>query len=150
MSVTTSPRWIIHRGKWRRHVFTMHNQTVVPLLSNTKKASLHAVHPSFVNTAIDNMADNRVLKFRPPPINDEETYLTGRQRATPAQLRSGHCKLLNSYKRDWNRLTLQVVQPVEWSRRKFLTCSTSPRTPPLWHLRIYGTVLSRRYENWAL
>ena len=57
-------------------LFTRHNQTVVPLLANTKKASLHAVHTSFVNTAIDNMMDNRVLNYRPPPINDEETYLT--------------------------------------------------------------------------
>ena len=62
-------------------LFTRHNQTVVPLLSNTKKKSLQAVHPSFVNTAIDNMTDNRVLNLRPPPINDEETYLTRRQRA---------------------------------------------------------------------
>ena len=80
-------------------LFTRHNQTVVPLLANTEKASLQAVHTSFVNTAIDNMTDNRVLNYRPPPINDEETYLTRRQRPTLSQLRSGHCKLLNSYKK---------------------------------------------------
>ena len=40
-------------------LFTRHNQTVVPLLANTKQASLQAVHTSFVNTAIDNMTDNR-------------------------------------------------------------------------------------------
>ena len=62
-------------------LFTRHNQTVVPLLANTKKASLQAVHTSFVNTAIDNMTDNRVLNYRPPPMSDEETYLTRRQRA---------------------------------------------------------------------
>ena len=73
------------------------NQTVVPLLANAKKASLQAVHTSFVNTAIDNMRDNRVLNYRPPPISDKEIYLTRRQRATLSQLRSGHCKLLNSY-----------------------------------------------------
>ena len=56
---------------------------------------------------IDNMKDNRVLNYQPPPNNDEETYLTRPQRATLSQLRSGHCKLLNSYKK---RLTLQVVQ----------------------------------------
>ena len=80
-------------------LFTRHNQTVVPLLANTKKASHQAVHTSFVNTAINNMTDNRVLNYRPPPISDEETYLTRRQRATLSQLRSGHCKLLNSYKK---------------------------------------------------
>ena len=60
-------------------LFTRHNQTVLPL--------------------IDNMTDNRVLNYRPPPNNDEETYLTRRRRATLSQLRSGHCKLLNSYKK---------------------------------------------------
>ena len=42
---------------------------------------------------------NRVLNYRPPPISDEEIYLTRRQRVTLSQLRSGHCKLLNSYKK---------------------------------------------------
>ena len=79
--------------------FTRHNQTVLSLLANTKKTSLQAVHTSFVNTAIDNMTDNRVLNYRPPPISDEEIYLTRRHRATLSQLRSGHWKLLNSYKK---------------------------------------------------
>ena len=79
-------------------LFTRHNQTVVPLLANTKKESLQAVHTSIVNTAIDNMTHNRVLNYQPPPINDQETYMSRRQRATLSQLRSGHCKLLNSYK----------------------------------------------------
>ena len=80
-------------------LFTRHNQTVVPLLANTKKASLQTVHTSFVNTAIYNMMDNIVLNYRPPPISDEESYLMRRKRATLSQLRSGHCKLLNSYKK---------------------------------------------------
>ena len=80
-------------------LFTRHNQTVVPLLANTKKASLQAVHTSFVNSAIYNMTNNRVLNCRPPAISDEEIYLTRRQRTTLSQLRSGHCKLLNSYKK---------------------------------------------------
>ena len=128
-------------------LFTRHNQTVVPVLANTKKASLQAVHTSFVNTAIDNMTDNRVLNYRPPPIIDEETYLTRRQQATLSQLRSGHCKLLNAFKKRLN--LLQVVQTVEWIRRMFLACSTEPLTLPLWHLKTYGTDPSRRYENWA-
>ena len=57
-------------------LFTRDNQTVLPLLANTKKASLQAVHTSFVNTAIDNMTDNIILNYRPPPISDEEIYLT--------------------------------------------------------------------------
>ena len=54
-------------------LFTRHKQTVLPLLANTKN--------------------------RPPPISDEEIYLTRRQRAILSQLRSCHCKLLNSYKK---------------------------------------------------
>ena len=82
----------------RETLFTRHNQTVVPLLENTKKASLQAVHTSFVN-----MTHNKVLSYRPPPISDEEIYLTRRQRATLSQLRSGHCKLLNFYKKRLNQ-----------------------------------------------
>ena len=55
--------------------FTRHNQ---------------AVHTSCVNTAIDNMTNNRVLNYRPPPINYEETYVRRRQRATLSPLHSGH------------------------------------------------------------
>ena len=76
-------------------IFTRHSQTVLPLLANNKKATLRT---SFVNTAIDDMMDNRVLNNRPPPINDEE-FLLSRQQTTLSQLRSGHCKLLNSYKK---------------------------------------------------
>ena len=80
-------------------IFTRHNQTVLPLLENNRKDTLQTLHTSFVNTAIDNMKDNRVLNNRHPPINDEETLLSRRQRTTLSQLRSGHCKLLNSYKK---------------------------------------------------
>ena len=80
-------------------IFTIHYQTVLPLLANNRKNKLQALHTSFVNTAIGNMKDNRVLSNRPPSINDEETLLPRRQRTTLSQLRSGHCKLLNSYKK---------------------------------------------------
>ena len=80
-------------------IFTRHYQTVLPLLVNNRKDTLQALHTSFVNTSIGNMKDNRVLNSRPPSINDEETLLQRRQRTTLSQLRSGHCKLLNSYKK---------------------------------------------------
>ena len=71
-------------------IFTRHNQTVLPLLTNNKKDTPH------FSIQIDNMLDNRVLNSRPPPINDEETHLSRRQRAIISQLGSG---LLNSYKK---------------------------------------------------
>ena len=79
-------------------IFTRHNQTVLPLLANNKKDTLQVIHISFVNRVIDNMTYNRVLNNRPPPINDEETPLSRRQRQL-SQLGSGHCKLLYSYKK---------------------------------------------------
>ena len=79
-------------------IFTGHYQTVLPVLANNRKDTLHALHTLFVNTAICNMKDNGVLNNRSPSINDEETLLP-RQRTTLSQLRSGHCKLLNSYKK---------------------------------------------------
>ena len=83
----------------KKIIFTRHYQTMLPLLENNRKDTLQALHTSFVNTAIDNMKDNRVLNNRPPPISDEETLLSRRQRTTLSQLRSGHCKLLNSCKK---------------------------------------------------
>ena len=80
-------------------IFTRHNQTLLPPLANNRKDTLQALHTSFVNTAMDNMKDNRLLNNWPPPINDEETPLSRRQRTTLSQLRSGHCELLNSYKK---------------------------------------------------
>ena len=63
-------------------IFTIHYQTVLRLLANNRKDTLQALHTLFVNTAIDNMKDNRVLNNRPPPINDEKTLLSRRQRTT--------------------------------------------------------------------
>ena len=80
-------------------IFTRHYQTVLPLLANNRKYTLQARHISFVSTAMGNMKDNRVLNNRPPSTNDEETLLPRRQRTTLSQLRSVHCKLLNSYKK---------------------------------------------------
>ena len=112
-------------------LFTRHNQTVVPLLANTTKASLQAVHTPFVNTAIDNMTDNRVLNYRPPPINDEETYLTRRQRATLSHLRSGHCKLLNSYKKRLKQPDSSSCPDCGMDPQDVPHLFDAPLTPPL-------------------
>ena len=105
-------------------ILTRHNKTVLPLLANRK----YTLHTSFVNTAIDNMKDNRVLNNRPPPINDEETLLSRRQRTTLSHLLSGHCKLLNSYKKRLNKVFLQIVQTVEWIHRMYVSCSIARLT----------------------
>ena len=45
------------------------------------------------------MKDIRVLNNRSPPMNDKEILSSIRQWATLSQLRSRHCKLLNSYEK---------------------------------------------------
>ena len=50
-------------------IITRHYQTVLQLLENNRKDTLQALHTSFVNRAIGNMKDNRVLNNRPPSSN---------------------------------------------------------------------------------
>ena len=116
-------------------IVTRHYQTVLPLLANNRKDPLQALHTSFVNTAISNMKDNRVLNNLPPSINDEETLLSRRKRTTLSQLRSGHCKLLNSYK-NWPAKVRNVPQqrtnawtkPFVPSMQEFLVATSANRT----------------------
>ena len=82
--------------KMKETNFSRHNQTVLPLLANNKKDTLMHFTPHLSAIDIDNIKYNRVLNNRHPPINDEETLLSRRQREIISQLRSGHCKLLNS------------------------------------------------------
>ena len=59
------------------------------------------IHTEAVMRAINSQQPNKVLRNRPPPISSEEDTLRRPQRTTLSQLRSGHCRLLNSYQ---NRL----------------------------------------------
>ena len=69
-------------------LFTRHRNTVEPMmLADNRKATLQAIHCDAVNKA-----------GLPHPINDSEKDLTRMERATLAQLRSGYCRLLGSYK----------------------------------------------------
>ena len=51
-----------------------------------------------VNQAVTSLGGNVVLDDRPPAINISQRELTRKERTTLAQLRSGHCRLLGSYK----------------------------------------------------
>ena len=63
-----------------------------------RKATLQVIHTDAVNKAIKDQKNNIVLDDLSHPINDSEKDLTRMERATLAQLRSGYCKLLSSYK----------------------------------------------------
>ena len=85
------------KRRMKETLFTRHRNTVEPMmLANNRKATLQAFHS--VNKAVKDQKNNIVLDGLPHPINDSEKDLTRKERATIAQLRSGYCKLLGSYK----------------------------------------------------
>ena len=79
-------------------LYSKHHTTIAPLLADTTKESLKAVHTAAVSKSRRKQTVNRVLRDRPPDISGTEISLRRPQRTTLSQLRSGHCHLLNSYK----------------------------------------------------
>ena len=79
----------------KERLFTRHHSNVeLMMIANDRKA----IHTKAVNKAVNSQRRNVVLDVRPPLINVSEKELTRKKRTTLAQLRSGHCKLLGSYK----------------------------------------------------
>ena len=80
-------------------LYTRHRKTVEPMMVNMieKLHSKHS-HTAAVVKAIQCHERNVVLDGRPPPISNSEKELTRMERSTLAQLRSGYCRLLGSYK----------------------------------------------------
>ena len=76
-------------------LFTRHRSAVEPLMiTKDRKITLQAIHTMTVNQAVTSLGRNVVLNDRPPAINISEKELTRKERTTLAQLRSGHCILL--------------------------------------------------------
>lgn len=61
------------------------------------KTAIKELHTTTVSKVLQEYEVNNVLLHHPPSINPEELKLTRRERSSLAQLRSGYCKLLNSY-----------------------------------------------------
>ena len=79
--------------------FARHRNTVEQvMLADNRNATIQAIHTEAVNKAVKDPKKNIVLDDLPHPINHSEKDLTRKERATLAQLRSGYCKLLGSYK----------------------------------------------------
>ena len=68
------------------------------MLADSRKATLQSIHTAAVNKAVKDQDTNIVLDDLPHPINDSDKDLTRKERVTLAQLRSGYCRLLGSYK----------------------------------------------------
>ena len=75
-------------------LFTRHRSTVEPtMVANDRKATLRPIHTREVNQEVNVVLDNR-----PPLINNSENVLTRNEGTILGQLKSGHCRLLGSYK----------------------------------------------------
>ena len=93
-SITTSDT----KRRMKETLFTRHRSTVKPMIIAKDRTTPQAIHTKAVNQAVNSQRRNVVLDDRPPLINISEKELTRKERTTFAQLRSGHCRLLGSYK----------------------------------------------------
>ena len=99
MPATPSPQEKPPKKRMKEILFTRHRNPVEPImLADNRKATLQAIHTDAVNKAVKDQKKNIVLDDLPHPINNSEKDLTRKERATLAQLRSGYCKLVGSYK----------------------------------------------------
>ena len=98
MYVTPSQKATPER-QMKETLYTRQRDTVEPIMVKTyRKATLQALPTNAVDKAVKCHERNVVLDDGPPPINSADKELTTRERSTLAQLRSGHCRLLGSYK----------------------------------------------------
>ena len=87
------------KRRMQETLFTRHRNTVEPMmLADNMKGILQAIHTDAVNNALIDQKKIIMLDDLPHPINNSEKDLTRKERVTLAQLRSGYCKLLGSYK----------------------------------------------------
>ena len=96
------------------------------MVKNDRKATLHT---AAVVKAVQCHERNVVLDGRPPPISNSEKVLTRKERSTLAQLRSGICRLLGSYKSRIKKDTnLDVCGTTPHDVKHLFVCPAHPRT----------------------
>ena len=84
------------KRRMKETLYTRHRNTVEPMMvEKNRKAALHT---DAVDKAVKSHERNVMLDGRPPPISNLEKDLTRKERSALAQLRSGYCRLLGSYK----------------------------------------------------
>ena len=88
----------IPERQMKETLYTRHLNTVEPIMVENDRKALQALHTAAVVKAVQCHERNVVLDGRPPPISNSEKELTRKEHSTLAQLRSGYCRLLGSYK----------------------------------------------------
>ena len=103
---------------------------------NDRKATLQALHTAAVVKVVQCHERNVVLDGRPPPISNSEKELTRKELLTIAQLRSGYCRLLGSYK---SRIKKDANLDVCARRLMMSSISSFARLTRLhWYRQTYG------------
>ena len=90
---------IITERQMKVTLYTRHRNTVEQtMVKNDRKVTLQALHTDAVDKSVNSHEKNVVLDGRPTPISSTERDLTRKEHSNLAQLRSGYCRLLGSYK----------------------------------------------------
>jgi hypothetical protein len=80
------------------HAHNLGNLTAHPLTISKFRAGLTTIHTAAVGKALSEQPPNGVLQCRAPDIASTEAELPRATRCRLAQLRSGFCSILNSYR----------------------------------------------------
>ena len=118
------------KRRMKRTIFTRHRSTVEPMIiEKDRKATLQAIYTVAANQAVTSLGRNVVLDDRPPLINISEKELTRKERTTLAQIRSGHCRLLGSYKSRISKdASLDVCGKTPPDVKHLFNCPAHPTT----------------------
>ena len=103
-------------------------------------SALRSIHSQAVVDAQSNFVPNRVLGTTPPELSSFECYLSRSIHTTLAQLRSGHCRLLNSYKARITAGVTDVCPDCGVAPHSVNICSSALHAWHNWQLKIYGTI----------
>ena len=82
-------------------LISCHQDSIEPLLTNTEgwyKRGIKSIHTTAMSNTINGYEPNKVLQRIPPVISPDERRLPRSTTTTLAQLRSGYCPLLTSYR----------------------------------------------------
>ena len=130
-------------------LFTSHRSAVEPMMiPKDRKTTLQTIHTMAVNQAVTSLGRDVMLDDRPTAINISEKELTRKERTTLAQLRSGHCRLLGSYKSRISKdVSLDVCADCARHHTMLSISSIAQLIQRPWHRRTYGTDLWTQSGN---
>ena len=146
----------------KKTLYQKHITTVEPFLSNgvldplNYKAAISGIHTSAISASIAKLqVPNVVLGSVPLAISPSEVSLPRIQRTTLAQLRSGHCKMLNDYRVLLKHTELALCPECLFRRhsvRHIFNCDAAPTiltTKDLWTNPVDVTVFLRTLPSFA-